>query len=69
MKFPIYLFACLLREFSSEFGNLPQDEQYELAEKQFKVFESSEFNDITKGLYRCIENYLYATIENPPSIR
>jgi hypothetical protein len=69
MNYDVYLFTCLLREFSSEFNNRPYDEQYDLAAQQFKIFQASEYNDTNKGLYECIENYLYATIENPPGIR
>jgi hypothetical protein len=69
MEYRVYLFACLLREFSNEFNSQPYDEQYDLAAPQFKAFEASEYNDANKGLYECIENYLYATIENPPAIR
>jgi hypothetical protein len=69
MNYDVYLFACLLREFSSEFNNRPYDEQYDLAVQQFKVFEKSKYNDVNKGAYECIENYLYATIENSPAIK
>lgn len=69
MSYDVYLFACLLREFSSEFNDRPYDEQYYLALEQFKVFEKSKYNDTTKNMYECIEDYLYATVENPPAIR
>lgn len=69
MSYDVYLFACLLRGFSSEFNDRPYDEQYNLALEQFKVFEKSKYNDTTKSMYECIEDYLYATVENPPAIR
>lgn len=69
MNYDVYLFSCLLREFSAEFNNRPYDEQYDIAMVEFKKFEASTFNDVNKGAYECIENYLYATIENPPAIR
>lgn len=61
MNYDIYLFACLLREFSNEFDNTPYDEQYDIAIREFKKFEQSQYNDTNKGSYECIENYLYAT--------
>ena len=65
MNYNTYLFSCLLRDFSTAFYNLPYDEQYDVAMAAFKKFEASTFNDVNKGAYECMENYLYATVGEP----
>jgi hypothetical protein len=58
MNYDVYLFSCLLKEFSSEFNEMPYDEQYYIALEKFKAFEKSTFNDVNQGAYECIVNYL-----------
>jgi hypothetical protein len=63
MNYDVYLFSCLLKEFSYKFEQRPYDEQYDIATNEFKKFESSKFNDINKGAYECIVDYISTNIE------
>ena len=58
MKYEQYLFACLLKETSISFANMPYDDQYEFALEHYKYFEQSKYNDPNNGLYECMIKYI-----------
>lgn len=58
MNYNQYLFSCLLKLSSTEFEQLPYDEQYDFAKEEFKRFSKSDYNNPEKSLYECISNYI-----------
>jgi hypothetical protein len=58
MSYNEYLFCCLLKLYDKTFEELEYDLQYKLGMKQYKHFQSTDFNDISIDLYQCIINYL-----------
>lgn len=53
-----YLFSCLLKQYNTEFEQLPYDEQFEQLPDLYERFRQSQYNQPSRGLYECIVDYL-----------
>jgi hypothetical protein len=57
MDYKVYLFSCLLKQYNTEYDELPYDTQYDLAKLLWKDFDESTYNDPNRGLYECLIDY------------
>ena len=61
MEYDMYLFSCLLKLHDKYFEELEYDLQFEELPARYDEFANSTYNDGSKGLYDCIEEFLIAT--------
>ena len=66
MHYDFYLFACLLKEYDTEFANLEYDRQYERSKQEFARFQELGFDDENAPLYDCIVKYLSFMYKKQP---
>ncbi len=59
MDYEFYLFSRLYQfHYEKELSDIPVDEEFERCCVLYNKFEKSPHNDMNKGLYECIENFL-----------
>lgn len=56
-----YLFLRLLETNNYNFGLIEYDRQFEIAKREYKKFEDSNYNNPDENLYECIIEYLNDT--------
>lgn len=61
MSYAQYLFLCLLKESNARLRAMPYDEQYEHGMLMWHHYRLSGFDDPSKGLYECINEYIKET--------
>jgi hypothetical protein len=59
MGYEFYLFSRLYQHnYEKELSDIPIDEEFQRCYALYNKFKKSPHNDMNKGLYECIENFL-----------